>query len=167
MRHVITVLMENQSGALARVVGLFSQRGYNIETLNVAPTEDETLSRLTLSVRGDEKIIDSICRHLNRLVDVYKVGDLSNAEYLGRELILLKLRVADGEDRDALREQIAEYRGQLIDVDAHACVAQFAGNREEVASFIAALERDDIDILEAAGSGVVGLSADARVLAKS
>ena len=165
MRHIIAMLMENQPGGLARVVGLFSQRGYNIESLNVSPTDDLSLSRVTLTVNCDSQVIKAVCRHLNRLVDVYKVQELSNLEYIGRDLVLIKLRIPEGDEREQLRARIALTMGQLIDISAEVCIAQFSGNREQVADFFTLLDRDCI--LETAKSGVVGMSADADPLAES
>lgn len=102
MRHIISVLLENEPGALSRVVGLFSARGYNIETLTVAPTEDETLSRMTIVTVGSDDIIEQITKHLNRLIEVVKVVDLSDGAHIERELMLVKLR-AVGKEREELK----------------------------------------------------------------
>ena len=115
MRHIISVLMENEPGALSRVVGLFSQRGYNIETLNVAPTEDPTLSRLTLTTIGDDHKIEQITKHLNRLIDVVKLVDLSEGSHIERELMLVKVR-ATGAQRAEIKRCTDIFRGQIVDV---------------------------------------------------
>ena len=94
MRRIISVLLENEPGSLSRVVGLFSQRGYNIETLTVAPTEDPTLSRLTLTTIGDENVIEQITKHLNKLVDVVKLVDLTEGAHIEREIMLIKVRAS-------------------------------------------------------------------------
>lgn len=162
MKRIISLLMENEPGALSRVVGLFSQRGYNIETLNVAPTEDETLSRLTLSTDGDAKTVEQICKHLDRLLDVARVDHLSTDEALGGELAMVKLAAPDAERRAEIEQALEPMRAQLIDVAAGVCVAQLAGNSEEMEAFIAALT--DFEPLEIARSGVVGLSRNALAL---
>lgn len=115
MRHIISVLLENESGALSRVVGLFSQRGYNIETLTVAPTEDPTLSRMTIVTMGDERVLEQIQKQLHKLVDVLKVCDLSEGEHIEREIALVKARAAGGA-RDELKRLADIFRGQIVDV---------------------------------------------------
>ena len=115
MKHVISVLMENAPGALSRVVGLFSARGYNIETLTVAPTEDTTLSRLTLVTMGSDDVIEQITKHLNRLVDVIKVVDLTEGPHIERELMLIKVR-AVGKEREEMKRMADIFRGRIIDV---------------------------------------------------
>ena len=117
MRRIIAVLLENEAGALSRIVGLFAQRNYNIESLNVAPTEDPTLSRVTLTTVGDDDKIEQITKHLNRLIDVVKVLDLFDAEYVERELMLIKIR-AEGAVRDEVKRSCDVFRGQIIDVAA-------------------------------------------------
>ncbi|HAU4899142.1 TPA: acetolactate synthase small subunit, partial [Aeromonas hydrophila] len=113
MRHIISVLLENESGALSRVVGLFSQRGYNIETLTVAPTEDPTLSRMTIVTMGDERVLEQIQKQLHKLVDVLKVCDLSEGEHIEREIALVKARAAGG-GRDELKRLADIFRGQIV-----------------------------------------------------
>ena len=115
MRHIISVLVENESGALSRLVGLFSQRGYNIETLNVAPTEDPTLSRLTLTTYGDDHKIEQITKQLNKLVEVVKVVDLSEGPHIERELMLIKVK-ASGAARAEINRTADIFRGQIVDV---------------------------------------------------
>ena len=115
MRHIISVLLENEPGALSRVVGLFSQRGYNIESLNVAPTEDTTLSRLTLTTEGDDQKIEQITKHLNRLIEVVKLVDLTEGAHIERELMMVKVR-ATGAQRAEIKRCTDIFRGQIIDV---------------------------------------------------
>src|SRR5690606_5588377 len=115
MKHVISVLMENEPGALSRVVGLFSARGYNIETLTVAPTEDATLSRLTVVTVGSDEVNEQITKHLNRLVDVVKVVDLTEGAHIERELMLIKVR-AVGKEREEMKRMADIFRGRIIDV---------------------------------------------------
>jgi acetolactate synthase-1/3 small subunit len=115
MRHIISVLMENESGALSRVVGLFSQRGYNIESLTVAPTEDQSLSRLTLTTVGDDGKIEQITKHLNRLVEVVKLVDLTEGPHIEREMMLVKVK-ASGAQRAEIKRCTDIFRGQVVDV---------------------------------------------------
>jgi len=115
MRHIISVLLENEPGALSRVVGLFSARGYNIESLTVAPTEDSSLSRMTIVTAGSDEVIEQITKHLNRLVEVVKVYDLSEGSHTERELMLIKVR-AVGKEREEMKRTTDIFRGRVIDV---------------------------------------------------
>lgn len=154
MRHIISMLMENESGALSRVAGLFSARGYNIQELTVAPTEDQTVSRLTLVTSGDEQQIEQIVKHLNRLVDVVKVVDLTNGEHIERELLLIKL-MATGANREELKRLADIFRAQIVDVSATTYTIQLVGNKTKTDAFINAL--DASLILETVRSGALGI----------
>jgi acetolactate synthase I/III small subunit len=155
MRHIISILMENEPGALSRVVGLFSQRGYNIDSLTVAPTEDQSLSRLTLTTHGDDKIIEQITKQLNKLIDIVKVMDLTEGAHVERELMLLKVR-AGGAQRAEIKRTVDIFRGQIVDVSPAGYTVQITGNSSKLDSFIAALPESDI--IEVARTGVTGLS---------
>ena len=161
MKHVISVLMENAPGALSRVVGLFSARGYNIETLTVAPTEDSTLSRLTLVTMGSDDVIEQITKHLNRLVDVIKVVDLTEGPHIERELMLIKVR-AVGKEREEMKRMADIFRGRIIDVTDKAYTIELTGNQEKVQAFIDALDRSAI--LETVRTGVSGIGRGERLL---
>ena len=161
MRHIISVLVENEAGALSRLVGLFSQRGYNIETLNVAPTEDPTLSRLTLTTYGDDHKIEQITKQLNKLVEVVKVVDLSEGAHIERELMLIKVK-ALGSSRDEIKRTADIFRGQIVDVTPTTYTIQIAGTTEKVDSFIDALAEHTI--LEVVRSGVSGIARGEKVL---
>jgi acetolactate synthase-1/3 small subunit len=161
MKHVISVLMENAPGALSRVVGLFSARGYNIETLTVAPTEDATLSRLTLVTMGSDDVIEQITKHLNRLVDVIKVVDLTEGPHIERELMLIKVR-AVGKEREEMKRMADIFRGRIIDVTDKAYTIELTGNQEKVQAFIDALDRSAI--LETVRTGVSGIGRGERIL---
>src|SRR5512139_2556926 len=115
MKHIIALLLENEPGALSRVVGLFSARGYNIESLTVAPTEDASLSRMTIVSIGSDDIIEQITKQLNKLIDIVKVVDLSEAAHVERELMLVKVR-APGKDREEMKRVADIFRGRIIDV---------------------------------------------------
>ncbi|KDD98812.1 acetolactate synthase, small subunit [Bordetella bronchiseptica SBL-F6116] len=131
MKHVISVLMENEPGALSRVVGLFSARGYNIETLTVAPTEDATLSRLTVVTVGSDEVIEQITKHLNRLVDVVKVVDLTEGAHIERELMLIKVR-AVGKEREEMKRMADIFRGRIIDVTDKSYTIELTGVQEKI-----------------------------------
>ena len=115
MRHILSLLLENEPGALSRVSGLFSARGYNIESLTVAPTEDATMSRMTIVTSGSDEIIEQITKQLNKLIDVVKVVDLNDGEHIERELMLVKVR-AFGKDREEMKRMADIFRGRIIDV---------------------------------------------------
>lgn len=155
MRHILSVLLENEAGALSRVVGLFAQRNYNIESLAVAPTEDTTLSRLTLTTSGDDSKIQQIIKQLNKLIEVVRVENLSDGAYVERELLLIKVR-AEGEARQEVKRTADIFRGQMIDVTADTYTIQLVGPSNKLDAFIRAI--DDISILEVVRSGVSGIS---------
>src|SRR5690606_26640651 len=161
MKHVISILLENEPGALSRVVGLFSARGYNIETLTVAPTEDDTLSRMTIVTQGSDDVIEQITKHLNRLVDVVKVVDLSEGPHIERELMLIKVR-AVGKEREEMKRMADIFRGSIIDVTDKTYTIELTGVQEKIAAFINALDRTAI--LETVRTGVSGVSRGERVL---
>jgi acetolactate synthase-1/3 small subunit len=161
MRRIISVLMENAPGALSRVVGLFSQRGYNIETLTVAPTEDETLSRLTLTTVGDEHKIEQITKNLNKLIDVVKLVDLTEGSHIERELLLIKLK-ATGSQRSEIKRCVDIFRGQIIDVTSTVYTVQVVGASDKLDAFVQAV--GDAPILEVVRSGVSGISRGEKVL---
>jgi acetolactate synthase-1/3 small subunit len=161
MRRIIAILLENEPGALSRVVGLFSQRGYNIETLNVAATEDPTLSRLTLTTFGDDKHIEQITKHLNRLVDVVKLVDLTEGAHIERDLMLIKVR-AEAQQREEIKRTTDIFRGQIVDVGPRVYTIQLAGTTEKLDSFVAAIP--EADVLEVVRSGVAGIARGEKVL---
>ena len=161
MRHIISILLENESGALSRVAGLFSARGYNIESLTVAPTEDMSLSRLTIVTSGSDEIIEQITKQLNKLIDVIKVVDLSEAPHLERELMLIKVR-ASGKDREEMKRMADIYRGRIIDVTDTTYVVEFTGSSSKLDSFIEAIDKGLI--LETVRTGISGIARGERVL---
>lgn len=161
MKHVISVLLENEPGALSRVVGLFSARGYNIETLTVAPTEDATLSRMTIVTTGSDEVIEQITKHLNRLVDVVKVVDLTEGAHIERELMLVKVR-AVGKEREEMKRMADIFRGRIIDVTDKSYTIELTGVQEKVQAFLEALDRSAI--LETVRTGVAGIGRGERIL---
>ncbi|MBK1672374.1 MULTISPECIES: acetolactate synthase small subunit [Ectothiorhodospira] len=156
MRHIISILMENESGALSRVAGLFSARGYNIESLTVAPTEDPTLSRLTLVTRGSDEVIEQITKQLNKLVDVVKLLDLTEHRHIEREMMMVKLKVQDGEQRAEVVRMTEIFRGHIIDVSATAYVVELTGDSPKLDAFIDAVR--GFEVVEVVRSGVMGIA---------
>ena len=161
MRHVISLLIENESGALSRVSGLFSARGYNIESLTVAPTEDGSLSRMTIVTTGSDDVVEQITKHLNKLVEVVKVVDLSESAHIERELMLVKVR-ATGKDREEMKRMADIFRGRIIDVTDTSYVIELTGNQAKLDSFVGAIDAGLI--LETVRSGICGVGRGDRVL---
>jgi acetolactate synthase I/III small subunit len=162
MRHIIAILLQNEAGALARVAGLFSTRGYNIESLSVAPTDDPTVSRLTLVTSGSDAIIQQIANQLNKLVDVVNVLDMTRGEHLERELVLLKLKVAAGQT-DAVRGQVVRSGGRVLDPAMDGFIVELTASEAEVSGFVGELGRR-AELLEVVRSGALGISRSARAL---
>ncbi|MCY3819967.1 MAG: acetolactate synthase small subunit [Gammaproteobacteria bacterium] len=160
-RRIIAVLLENEAGALSRIVGLFAQRNYNIETLTVAPTEDETLSRLTLTTFGDENTIEQITKQLNKLIEVFKVVDLTEGDHLEREIMMVKVR-AEGARRPEVKRTADIFRGQIIDVTDNAYTVQLTGPSEKLDAFLRAV--DESTVIEAVRSGVSGIGRGDKIL---
>ncbi|MAM69726.1 MAG: acetolactate synthase small subunit [Gammaproteobacteria bacterium] len=161
MRRIVSVLLENEPGALSRVVGLFSQRNYNINSLTVAPTDDETLSRLTLTTVGDDRKIEQIVKHLNKIVDVVKLVDLTEGSHVERELMLIKVKVSGAQRAEVMR--LTEiFRGEIVDVTPTIYIVQMTGTSDKLDAFIAALE--GTTILEVARTGVSGISRAEKTL---
>ncbi|WP_136248745.1 acetolactate synthase small subunit [Halomonas borealis] len=161
MRHIISILMENEPGALSRVVGLFSQRNFNIETLNVAPTEDETLSRLTVTTVGDDRVIEQITKHLNKLIDVVKLVDLTEGSHIERELMLVKVK-ALGAARDEVKRTVDIFRAQIVDVTPSQYTVQITGDAGKLDAFLEAMS--PVGLLEVARTGVSGIARGDKVL---
>ncbi|PMH39841.1 acetolactate synthase small subunit [Vibrio sp. 10N.286.49.B3] len=162
MRHIISILMENEPGALSRVVGLFSQRGYNIESLTVSPTEDETLSRLNMTTESDFFELEQIQKQLHKLIDVLKVQEISECEHIERELMLIKVK-ASGFARAEVKRTADIFRGQIVDVTAAQYTVQLTGASDKLDAFIRALS-EVTDVIEVARSGVVGIARGERSL---
>jgi acetolactate synthase-1/3 small subunit len=155
MRHIISILLENESGALSRVAGLFSARGYNIQSLTVAPTEDPSLSRLTLVTAGSDEIIEQITKQLNKLVDVVKLIDLTEGPHIEREMMLVKVQAA-GENRTELKRLTDIFRGRIIDVTPSTYVIELTGTGDKLDAFLEAV--GTAAILETVRSGVSGIA---------
>ncbi len=161
MRHIISVLLENEAGALSRVVGLFSARGYNIETLTVAPTEDPTLSRMTIVTAGSDEVIEQITKHLNRLIEVVKVVDLTEGAFTERELMLIKVR-AVGKEREEMKRMADIFRGRIIDVTEKSYTIELTGDTVKLDAFLEAIDR--AAILETVRTGTSGIGRGERIL---
>ncbi|MDE0063494.1 MAG: acetolactate synthase small subunit [Gammaproteobacteria bacterium] len=161
MRRILAVLLENEAGALSRVIGLFAQRNYNIETLTVAPTEDATLSRVTIVTEGGDEKIEQITKHLHRLIEVVKVQDLSEADHVERELMFIKVR-AEGAGRAEVKRTSDIFRGQIVDVTSDAYTVQLTGASDKLDAFVRALGK--ATVLEVVRSGVSGISRGDKVL---
>jgi|TARA_B100000745_G_scaffold288807_1_gene226489 acetolactate synthase-1/3 small subunit len=162
MRRIISVLIENEPGALSRVVGLFSQRGYNIDSLAVAPTDDLSLSRMTIITRGDDQVLEQITKHLNRLIEVVKLNDLTDGSHIEREIMMIKLRTTDSDKRDEVYRMAEIFRGQIIDVTNAIYTVQLTGTSDKLDAFIEALEPSWI--LEVVRTGAVGISRGEKTL---
>lgn len=160
-RHIISLLMENEAGALSRVAGLFSARAYNIESLTVAPTEDATLSRMTIVTTGSEDIIEQITKQLNKLIEVVKVIDLNESEHVEREMMLIKVRAA-GKDREEMKRMTDIFRGRIIDVTEKTYTVELTGTSDKLNAFIDALDRTVI--LETVRTGASGIGRGERIL---
>lgn len=161
MRHIISILIENEAGALSRVAGLFSARGYNIESLTVAPTNDPTLSRMTLVTSGNEQVVEQIVKQLNKLIDVVKLMELNDYRYIEREMMLIKLHAND-EKREEIKRLSDIFRGRIIDVTAEAYTIELTGTGEKLDAFLEAV--GERQILEVVRSGAMGIVRGDRVL---
>jgi len=155
MKHIISILLENESGALSRVAGLFSARGYNIESLTVAPTEDSTLSRMTLVTSGSDQIIEQITKQLNKLIDVVKLVDLSEDAHIEREMMLVKIK-SSGVEREELKRLTEIFRGSIIDVTPRTYTVELTGAGSKLDAFLRAI--DAASIVEVVRSGASGIA---------
>lgn len=161
MRHILSILMENQAGAMSRIVGLFSARAYNIDSLSVSPTEDKTLSRVTIVTSGDNKVMEQITKQLNKLIEVIKVIDLNDSNYVERELMLVKLR-ATGKDRDEILRLTDIFRGHIIDVTDKTYTVEITGTSSKLDAFLDTVGKTLI--LETVRTGAAGIGRGERML---
>jgi acetolactate synthase-1/3 small subunit len=155
MRHIISILIENESGALSRVAGLFSARGYNIESLSVAPTEDPSLSRMTLVTHGSEEVIEQITKQLNKLIDVVKLIDLVETPHVERELMLVKIKTTP-ESREEIKRTTDIFRGKIIDVTVNTYIVEITGPSDKLDAYVAVIQKENI--IEVVRSGTIGIS---------
>ena len=161
MRHIISILVENEAGALSRIAGLFYARGYNIESLTVAPTEDASMSRMTIVTSGSDDVVEQITKQLNKLIDVVKVVDLSEAEHIERELMLIKVR-AGQKEREDMKRMADIFRGRIIDVSDNTYTIELTGDTRKLDAFIQALDQGSI--IETVRTGASGIGRGNRVL---
>mgnify|MGYP001494063595 FL=1 len=161
MRHIISLLMENEAGALSRVSGLFSARGYNIESLTVAPTEDPTLSRMTIVTSGSDEVIEQIIKQLNKLIDVVRVLDLNDGKYIERELMLVKVK-ASVQYQDEMKRISDIFRGRIIDVSDNTFTIELTGATSKLDAYIDSLDSDSI--IETVRTGASGIGRGDRIL---
>ena len=161
MKHIIALLIENEPGALSRVVALFSARGYNIESLTVAPTEDASLSRMTIVTTGSDEVIEQITKHLNKLIDVVKLVDLTEGNHIERELMLVKVK-ALGAASDEVKRTVDIFRAQIVDVTPSLYTVQITGDASKLDAFLQAMA--PVGILEVARTGVSGIARGDKVL---
>ena len=161
MRHILSILMENESGAMSRVVGLFSARDYNIDSLSVAATEDKTLSRMTIVTHGDDAVLEQITKQLNKLIEVVKVVDLNESRFVERELMLVKVR-AVGKDRDEMLRLTEIYRGHVVDVTDKSYTIEVTGTSDKLDSFLETVSRGLL--LETVRTGAAGIGRGERIL---
>jgi acetolactate synthase-1/3 small subunit len=162
MRHIISILIENEAGALSRVAGLFSARGYNIESLTVAPTNDASLSRMTLVTRGTDEIVEQITKQLNKLIDIVKLQDMTVGSHLEREMMLVKIRVADHHEREEVKRFADIFRGRIIDVSEQTYTIELTGSSSKLDAFIENLGK--IKVMELVRSGVLGMTRGETIL---
>ncbi|AEM48267.1 acetolactate synthase isozyme III, small subunit [Acidithiobacillus ferrivorans] len=161
MRHIISILLENEAGALSRVAGLFSARGYNIEAMTVAPTHDPSISRMTVATRGSEEIMEQVLKQLNKLVEVIRVHDLTEGPHIERELMLIKVH-AVGQDREEVKRLSDIFRGRIIDVTDRSYTMELTGTGEKLDAFIHAL--DPGMVIEVVRSGASAISRGAKAI---
>jgi acetolactate synthase-1/3 small subunit len=161
MRHILSILIENEAGALSRVAGLFSARGYNIESLTVATTEDATMSRMTIITTGSDDVIEQITKQLNKLVEVVKVVDLTDGSHIERELMLIKVR-ASGKDREEMKRMADIFRGKIVDVTEKSYTIELTGTSSKLDAFLQALEPGVL--LETVRTGASGIGRGERIL---
>ena len=163
MRHIISILVENEFGALGRIAGLFTARGYNIESLTVAPTDDETLSRMTLVTFGDDSVIEQIIKQLNKLLDVVTVADITEAPHIEREMMLVKVEACNGEAREEFKRMADIFRGRILDVTESIYTIELTGTGSKLDAFLEALgARKPLEVVR---SGAIGIARGERKMA--
>ncbi|QCI21534.1 acetolactate synthase small subunit [Buchnera aphidicola (Hyadaphis tataricae)] len=156
MRRILSILLENESGALSRVIGLFSQRGYNIETITVAPTEDPSLSKMTIKTIGDEKTIEQIEKQLHKLIDVLRVMQIKPCSHIEREIMLIKVQI-NSQGRDGIKHITEVFRGQIVDMTSKTYILQLCGTAKKLDSFLKTI-RNLSEIIEITRSGIIGIT---------
>jgi len=163
MRRILAILLENEAGSLSRIVGLFSQRAFNIESLTVAPTEDSSLSRITIVTRGDDKVLEQILKQVNKLIDVIKVTDLTERKHVERELILIKVLAMNDKSRTEVKRITDIFRGSIIDIGKQIYTIQLTGDTDKINAFIETIN-NETEIIESVRSGCVGIARGEKAL---
>jgi acetolactate synthase-1/3 small subunit len=163
MRRILSILMENEPGSLSRIVGLFSQRAFNIESLTVAPTDDLTLSRMTIATSGDDKVLEQIVKQVNKLVDVLKIVDITDRKHIERELLLVKVTAINEKSRTEVKRITDIFRGSVVDIGKQIYTLQLTGDSEKLNAFIDTL-KNETEILESVRSGAVGIARGDKAL---
>ena len=163
MRRILAILMENEPGSLSRIVGLFSQRAFNIESLTVAPTDDNSLSRMTIATKGDDQVLEQIVKQVNKLIDVIKITDITDRKHIERELLLVKVGAMNDKTRTEVTRITEIFRGNIIDIGKQVYTVQLTGNAEKLNAFIDALQ-NETEIIETARSGCVGMARGDKAL---
>jgi acetolactate synthase-1/3 small subunit len=163
MRRILAILMENEPGSLSRIVGLFSQRAFNIESLTVAPTDDTSLSRMTIATKGDDKVLEQIVKQVNKLIDVIKITDITDRKHIERELLLVKVVAMNDKSRSEVKRITDIFRGNILDIGKQVYTIQLTGNAEKLNAFIDALQ-NETEIIESARSGCVGMARGDKAL---
>jgi acetolactate synthase-1/3 small subunit len=157
MRHILSIILENEPGALSSIVGLFSQRAFNIESLTVAPTDDNTLSRITISTIGNDQVLEQIVKQVNKLVDVIKISDLTERKHVERELLLVKVTAMNDKTRTEVKRITDIFRGSIIDIGKQIYTVELTGSNDKLNAFIDTLN-NETEIIESVRSGCVGIA---------
>jgi len=163
MRHILSILLENEAGALSRIVGLFSQRAFNIESLTVAPTDDNTLSRITIATIGDDRVLEQIVKQVNKLVDVIKITDLTKRKHVERELLLVKVAAVSDKSRTEVKRISDIFRGSIVDIGKQIYTIELTGSSDKLTAFIETLN-NETEIIESVRSGCVGIARGEKAL---
>jgi len=161
MRHTLSVLVQNKPGVLARTAGLFSRRGYNIESLTVGVTENENISRMTIVVAGDDTVVEQVTKQLNKLIEVIKVSDLTKESYVDRELVLIKV-TADSSNRGEIMQLADVFRARIVDVAAKSLIIEVTGDAEKITALIGTLKQ--FGIKEIVRTGTLALGRGPKVI---
>ena len=163
MRRILAILMENEPGSLSRIVGLFSQRAFNIESLSVAPTNDNSLSRMTISTSGDDRVLEQIVKQVNKLIDVIKITDITDRQHIERELLLVKVGAVNDKTRTEVKRITDIFRGNIIDIGKQVYTLQLTGDNDKLNAFMNTLQHET-EIIESVRSGCVGIARGDKAL---
>jgi len=163
MRHILSILLENEPGALSRIVGLFSQRAYNIESLTVAPTDDNSLSRITIATIGDDNVLEQIVKQVNKLIDVIKITDLTERKHVERELLLVKVVAMNDKSRTEVKRISDIFRGAIVDIGKQVYTIELTGSSDKLTAFLETLSHET-EIIESVRSGCVGIARGEKAL---